>query len=170
MASRQCKQSATQLCGTCQALEYVNKQGGLPVAARYLARAVALPPSNTSWYMGLSNGAAGLCEPPAARLNPILQNTACKEGCALNGAWPYLFQVRRAVDTDSSTTSLIASSAHAGDLQAIVVSNPKVAAAVAEICMVGLAATVQATKGPPKPDKARIDRLAYVVSEPRLSL
>ena len=49
------------------------------------------------------------------------------------------------------------------------VSNPKVAAAVAEICMVGLAATVQATKGPPRPDKARIDRLAYVVSEPRLS-
>ena len=49
-------------------------------------------------------------------------------------------------------------------------SNPKVAAAVAEICMMGLAATVQATKGPPKPDKARIDRLAYVVSEPRLSL
>lgn len=45
-----------------QALEYMNKQGGLPVAARYLARAVALPPSNTSWYMGLSNGAAGLCE------------------------------------------------------------------------------------------------------------
>lgn len=32
------------------------------MAARYLARAVALPPSNTSWYMGLSNGAAGLCE------------------------------------------------------------------------------------------------------------
>ena len=61
-------------------------------------------------------------------------------------------------------------STRAGDLQAIVVSNPKVAAAVAEICMVGLAATVQATKGPPKPDKARIDRLAYVVSEPRLSL
>ena len=40
----------------------MNKQGGLPAAARYLARAVALPPSNTSWYMGLSNGAAGLCE------------------------------------------------------------------------------------------------------------
>ena len=53
----------------------------------------------------------------------------------------------------------------AGDLQAILVSNPKVAAAVAEICMVGLATTAQATKGPPKPDKARIDRLAYVVSE-----
>ena len=32
------------------------------MAARYLARAVALPPSNTSWYMGLSNGAAGLCK------------------------------------------------------------------------------------------------------------
>jgi hypothetical protein len=45
------------------------------------------------------------------------------------------------------------------------VNNPKVAAAVAEICMVGLATTAQATKGPPKPDKARIDRLAYVVSE-----
>jgi hypothetical protein len=44
-----------------QALEYINEQGGLPIAARYLARAVALPPSNTSWYMGLSNGAAGLC-------------------------------------------------------------------------------------------------------------
>ena len=56
-------------------------------------------------------------------------------------------------------------SAVAGDLQAILVSNPKVAAAVAEICMVGLATTAQATKGPPKPDKARIDRLAYVVSE-----
>ena len=53
----------------------------------------------------------------------------------------------------------------AGDLQAILVSNPKIAAAVAEICMVGLATTVQATKGPPKPDKARIDRLSYVVSE-----
>ena len=51
----------------CQALEYVNKQGGLPVAARYLARAVALPPSNTSWYMGLSNGAAGLCKPPISQ-------------------------------------------------------------------------------------------------------
>ena len=47
--------------------------------------------------------------------------------------------------------------------RAILVSNPRVAAAVAEICMVGLAATVQATKGPPKPDKARIDRLSYVV-------
>ena len=34
------------------------------MAARYLARAVALPPSNTSWYMGLSNGAAGLCKSP----------------------------------------------------------------------------------------------------------
>jgi hypothetical protein len=45
-----------------QALEYINEQGGLPIAARYLARAVALPPSNTSWYMGLSNGAAGLCK------------------------------------------------------------------------------------------------------------
>ena len=44
-------------------------------------------------------------------------------------------------------------------------SSPEVAAAVAEICMVGLATTAQATKGPPKPDKARIDRLAYVVSE-----
>ena len=44
-------------------------------------------------------------------------------------------------------------------------SNPEVAAAVAEICMVGLATTAQATKGPPKPDKARIDRLAYVVSK-----
>ena len=53
----------------------------------------------------------------------------------------------------------------AGDLQAILVSNPEVAAAVAEICMVGLATTAQATKGPPKPDKARIDRLAYVVSK-----
>lgn len=52
-----------------------------------------------------------------------------------------------------------------GDLQAVLVNNPKVAAAVAEICMVGLATTAQATKGPPKPDKARIDRLAYVVSE-----
>ena len=39
------------------------------MAARYLARAVALPPSNTSWYMGLSNGAAGLCE---SSLNPIV--------------------------------------------------------------------------------------------------
>lgn len=47
-----------------QALEYINEQGGLPIAARYLARAVALPPSNTSWYMGLSNGAAGLCALP----------------------------------------------------------------------------------------------------------
>lgn len=56
--------------------------------------------------------------------------------------------------------------AAAGDLQAVLVSNPEVAAAVAEICMVGLATTAQATKGPPKPDKARIDRLAYVVSEP----
>ena len=44
-----------------QALEYMSERGGLPIAARYLARAVALPPSNTSWYMGLSNGAAGLC-------------------------------------------------------------------------------------------------------------
>lgn len=51
-----------------QALEYINEQGGLPIAARYLARAVALPPSNTSWYMGLSNGAAGLCA-----LHPDLQ-------------------------------------------------------------------------------------------------
>lgn len=50
------------VCARLQALEYINKQGGLPIAARYLARAVALPPSNTSWYMGLSNGAAGLCE------------------------------------------------------------------------------------------------------------
>ena len=40
----------------------MNELSGLPIAARYLARAVALPPSNTSWYMGLSNGAAGLCE------------------------------------------------------------------------------------------------------------
>ncbi|BDA48480.1 hypothetical protein COCOBI_12-1590 [Coccomyxa sp. Obi] len=94
-----------------KALEYINEQGGLPIAARYLARAVALPPSNTSWYMGLSNGAAGLC-----------------------------------------------------DLQAVLVNNPKVAAAVAEICMVGLATTAHATRGPPKPDKARIDRLAYVVT------
>ena len=53
-----------------QALEYINKQGGLPVAARFLARAVALPPSNTSWYMGLSNGAAGLCE---SRANSTLR-------------------------------------------------------------------------------------------------
>lgn len=53
----------------------------------------------------------------------------------------------------------------AGDLQAVLVNNPKVAAAVAEICMVGLATTAHATRGPPKPDKARIDRLAYVVSE-----
>ena len=45
-----------------QALEYMNERAGLPIAARYLARAVALPPSNTSWYMGLSNGAAGLCK------------------------------------------------------------------------------------------------------------
>jgi len=30
--------------------------------------------------------------------------------------------------------------------------------------MAGLAATVQPARGPPKPDKARIDRLAYVVS------
>jgi hypothetical protein len=52
----------------------------------------------------------------------------------------------------------------AGDLQAVLVANPTVAAAVAEICMVGLATTVHATRGPPKPDKARIDRLAYVVS------
>lgn len=44
-------------------------------------------------------------------------------------------------------------------------NTPKVAAAVAEICMVGLATTAHATRGPPKPDKARIDRLAYVVSE-----
>ena len=51
-----------------------------------------------------------------------------------------------------------------GDLQAVLVANPTVAAAVAEICMVGLATTVHATRGPPKPDKARIDRLAYVVS------
>ena len=48
-----------------QALEYMSERGGLPIAARYLARAVALPPSNTSWYMGLSNGAAGLCAHPA---------------------------------------------------------------------------------------------------------
>ncbi len=48
-----------------QALEYMSERGGLPIAARYLARAVALPPSNTSWYMGLSNGAAGLCARPA---------------------------------------------------------------------------------------------------------
>ena len=67
--------------------------------------------------------------------------------------------------------ALVASCRHAyntpaaGDLQAILVSNPEVAAAVAEICMVGLATTAQATKGPPKPDKARIDRLAYVVSK-----
>ncbi len=47
-----------------QALEYMSERGGLPIAARYLARAVALPPSNTSWYMGLSNGAAGLCARP----------------------------------------------------------------------------------------------------------
>jgi hypothetical protein len=47
----------------------------------------------------------------------------------------------------------------------VLVNNPKVAAAVAEICMVGLATTAHATRGPPKPDKARIDRLAYVVSE-----
>ena len=52
----------------------------------------------------------------------------------------------------------------AGDLQAVLVNNPSVAAEVARICMLGLATTVHATRGPPKPDKARIDRLAYVVS------
>lgn len=45
-------------------------------------------------------------------------------------------------------------------------NNPTVAAEVARICMAGLATTVAATRGPPKPDKARIDRLAYVVSAP----
>lgn len=44
--------------------------------------------------------------------------------------------------------------------------EPELAAAVAAVCMTGLAATVQAARGPPKPDKARIDRLAYVVSAP----
>ena len=46
----------------------------------------------------------------------------------------------------------------------MLVNNPSVAAEVARICMLGLATTVHATRGPPKPDKARIDRLAYVVS------
>lgn len=52
----------------------------------------------------------------------------------------------------------------AGDLQAVLLRETELAAAVAAVCMTGLAATVQAARGPPKPDKARIDRLAYVVS------
>ncbi len=44
-----------------QAAEHLAAAGGLAVAARYLQRAAELPPSNTSWYMGLSNGSAGLC-------------------------------------------------------------------------------------------------------------
>ena len=54
----------------------------------------------------------------------------------------------------------------AGDLQAVLLREAELAAAVAAVCMTGLAATVQAARGPPKPDKARIDRLAYVVSAP----
>ncbi len=46
-----------------QAAEHLAAAGGLPVAVRYLRRAAELPPSNTSWYMGLSNGSAGLCAP-----------------------------------------------------------------------------------------------------------
>lgn len=46
-----------------QAAEHLAAAGGLAVAARYLQRAAELPPSNTSWYMGLSNGSAGLCAP-----------------------------------------------------------------------------------------------------------
>jgi hypothetical protein len=48
-----------------QAAEHLAAAGGLPVAVRYLRRAAELPPSNTSWYMGLSNGSAGLCAPRA---------------------------------------------------------------------------------------------------------
>ena len=93
MIAAECKQSATELCGTCQALEYVNKQGGLPVAARYLARAVALPPSNTSWYMGLSNGAAGLCKPPASLCAQFPRTPhLCWEGCVSFRACPRLIQ------------------------------------------------------------------------------
>ena len=87
----------------CQALEYVNKQGGLPVAARYLARAVALPPSNTSWYMGLSNGAAGLCKPPipCRPLDPDCPRHCMPGGMSLVGAWPCPNQGRaELVDAD----------------------------------------------------------------------
>ena len=96
-----CKQSDTELCGTCQALEYVNKQGGLPVAARYLARAVALPPSNTSWYMGLSNGAAGLCKPPAS--HPDITSSTWHDRGNVSQLKPDSVKaaVRRAVHADS---------------------------------------------------------------------
>jgi hypothetical protein len=52
-------------CAMRQAAEHLAAAGGLPVAVRYLRRAAELPPSNTSWYMGLSNGSAGLCAPRA---------------------------------------------------------------------------------------------------------
>ena len=95
----------------CQALEYVNKQGGLPVAARYLARAVALPPSNTSWYMGLSNGAAGLCKPPIPCL-PLEPNSPKKMHARrdVTGWTLALSQPGRAelVDTDSRISAFTA--------------------------------------------------------------
>lgn len=56
--------------------------------------------------------------------------------------------------------------ATAGDLQAVLLRDADLAAAVVGVCMAGLAATLAATRGPPKPDKARTDRLAYVVSAP----
>ena len=54
----------------------------------------------------------------------------------------------------------------AGDLQAVLLREPELAARVVRVCVTGLTATLQAARGPPKPDKARIDRLAYVVSAP----
>ena len=51
------------------------------MAARYLARAVALPPSNTSWYMGLSNGAAGLCESSITRAPACSPCDTCQCWC-----------------------------------------------------------------------------------------
>jgi hypothetical protein len=185
----------------------MNKQGGLPAAARYLARAVALPPSNTSWYMGLSNGAAGLCECLSSAiiyvywvsqdiwlvvpLSSLNRQSGAGRGLDVNVQYrishvlwvslqiqrlcPRWIRLQGEPETGATqqrlghwqimTQDCNACLACAGDLQAILVSNPRVAAAVAEICMVGLATTVQATKGPPKPDKARIDRLSYVVSE-----